>query len=456
MKKLLIIGTTLLSFVAFAQENTKISSAIIAIDTRGDIAEGKEYLDQARQIIDGKDAAAVSKKNMAKFLHYYGKVHFLIFRSDNENIKSLDEKPLDKAIEYFYRSVEFENSINKNYFKRESSNFIPGLLTQLINRGLKADADAKEAIANGDTATADKLRMSAFNDFIAAYEFGQKAPTNRQDTSLYYNAGFMMFSVRNYELAAEHFNKLIDMGYSGIAYEAKNVKSEKFELFPDKATAEEAVVRGSHAEVRMTDDLTADLYKSLAMTYRLNGDTEKYRATLTKARALFPKNAELIREELQVFLDNKEYDKALSNLEASLELDPDNVVFLYIKATLLYSDVKDLDAAKAAYEEVLKREPKHPEANYMIGVIYIDRANELVEPMNKLGTSAADTKKFDALKAKQKSIYKEAIPFFETAREVSPEDLDVLRALQRVYFNSGSQSKALDIMNLIKKIEAKG
>jgi tetratricopeptide (TPR) repeat protein len=453
MKKLLIIGATLLSFVAFAQEGTKISSAIIAIDQRGDVAEGKDYLEQAREVIEGKDASAVSKKNMAKFLHYYGKVHFMIFRSEDPQIQALDDKPLDKAIEYFYRSVEYENSIKKNYFKRESTNYIPGLLTQVINRGLQADAQAKVEIANGDTAAADKFRQAAYTDFMSAYEFSQKQPTNRHDTSLYYNAGFMMFSMRNYDVAIEHFTKLIDMGYTGIGFEAKNLKSEKYELFPDKESAEAAIARETHTDLRMTEDLTADLYKSLAMTYRLKGDTENYRATLTKARELFPKNAELIREELQVFLDNKEYDKALSNIDASLELDPDNVVFLYIKATLLYSDVKDIDAAKAAYDEVLKREPKHPEANYMIGVIYIDRANELVEPMNKLGTSAADMKKFDALKKKQKSIYEEAIPYFETAMEVSPEDLDVLRALQRVYFNSGNRTKAMEIMNKIKELE---
>lgn len=453
MRKLLIIGATLLGFALFAQEGTHISSAIIAVDQRADLPEAKRYIDQAREIIDGKDAASVSKKNMGKYLHYYGKIHWLIFKSQDEDLQALDDQALDKALEYLFKSYQYETSINKNYFRSITEQFLPAVLPEIVQRGFSFEAQSKVAMKEENEALAKEMRLLAYNDFMKAYEYGQKAPLNRADTSLFYNSGFMMFQNKEYDKAIEHFEKLIEMGYKGIAFEAKNKQSGKYEVFPSQRMAEGAVAKGSHEDMRMTDDITPDLYKSLAMSHRLKGDNERYRATLSRARSLFPQNEELIREELQVFLDAGEFDKAIANIDASLELDPSNALFIYIKATLLYKDVKDIDAAYAAYQDVLKIEPKHPEANYMLGVIYIDRANQLVEPMNKLGTSASDMKKFDALKAKQKKLFQEALPYFETAYEINPEDPDVLRAIQQVYFKTGNQKRAMEIQAQLKAME---
>ncbi|MCH8546092.1 MAG: hypothetical protein LAT54_05110 [Cryomorphaceae bacterium] len=445
MKKILIIATTLLSFAIFAQESTHISSAIIAIDQRQDVKEAKEYIDNAHEIIQGKDAASVSKKNMGKYLHYYARIHMAISQSKDEDIRALDDEALDKALAYFFKSYAYETSIKKNYFRDQSKNAIPGILPLITQRGAQFDQMAQMAIQQGNEEDAKMYRQKAYDDFMTAYAYAQKDPINRIDTSLYYNAGLMMVSNQDYETAIKHFEELIDMGYKGISFEGKNVETGKFEIFPNEKTAKVSEERGTHIEVRQSEPVTAELYKMLALSYRQFDQVEKYKETIGKARKLFPENEELIREELSIFLENEEYEKAIANIDASLKNDPENPLFLYIKGTLYYSNIKDFDKAKEAYAGALEIDPEHADANYMMGVLYIDEANKFVEKMNKLTTSAADMKKYDKLKAEQKEVFKKALPYFQKANEVNPGDVDVLRALQQVYFKTGSKEKALAI-----------
>ena len=447
MKKLLIIGATLLTFVAFAQEGTNTSSAIIALQRPDgpDIKEAKEYIEVAREAVDSKGSSNVKKKDLAKFLHYYAIIHWKIYKSSDEEIKALDEEALDKAVTYFYKSYEYETSIGKNYFKTETQRMMPMLSPELTRRAIQKGNMAKAAEAQEDEKTAMQYRQSAYDDFMMAYELTSREPLNFVDTTMYYNAGFMMVANKNYDKAIEHFSKLIEMGYKGIAYEGKNAESGEYESFPNERMAKTAIERGTHTDLRQTKDLTADLYKLLASAYRLNEDMDNYTKTLTKARQLYPDSPELILEELQVYLNNKEYDKALVNIEKALENDPENILLLFNRAIIYYNNLNEVDKAKMYFEETLKVDPDHADANYMMGVIYIAKANEYVDKMNKLGTSASDTKKFEALKAEQKTVFKKAAPYLEKANEVNPDDRDVLTLLREVYFKTGKQQEALKI-----------
>lgn len=453
MKRILIVATTLFSFAMLAQEGTHISSAIIALDQRQDVAEAKEYIDNAHEIIEGKNMEGVSKKNMGKYLHYYARIHMAISQSQDETIRALDEDALDKATEYFFKSYAYETSIGKNYFRKESERAIPGILPLITQRGAQRDQMAQIALKQGNEEESRMHRQLAYDDFMTAYAYAQREPLNRVDTSLYYNAGLMMVSNGDFETAIKHFEELIEMGYKGISFEGKNVESGKYEMFPNERTAQVSIERGTHTDLRPSEEVTSELYKMLALSYRNADRIEDYKETISKARSMFPENEELIREELSIFLENEEYEKAISNIDASLKNDPNNPLFLYIKGTLYYSNLKDFDKAKEAYEGALALDPDHADANYMMGVLYIERANQFVEKMNKLTTSAADTKKYEKLKAEQKEVFNQAKPFFEKANEVNPDDIDVLRAMQQVYFKTGNKDKALEIGEKIKSLQ---
>jgi tetratricopeptide (TPR) repeat protein len=67
--------------------------------------------------------------------------------------------------------------------------------------------------------------------------------------------------------------------------------------------------------------------------------------------------------------------------------------------------------------------------------------------MNKL--DLRQTKKYDELKGKQQTKFSEALPYFEKAEQIKPDDLDTLRALKEVYYRTGNQAKALEMTKRI-------
>ena len=72
----------------------------------------------------------------------------------------------------------------------------------------------------------------------------------------------------------------------------------------------------------------------------------------------------------------------------------------------------------------------------------------LIDEMNKLGTSADDTKKYNALKKKREELFKSTIPYLEKAVELDPSNQDVSKTLLNVY-------SALEMTAEYKALKAK-
>ena len=103
-------------------------------------------------------------------------------------------------------------------------------------------------------------------------------------------------------------------------------------------------------------------------------------------------------------------------------------VFTTLKGNILQTELKDLDAALVEYKAALEADREF-DAMYMCGLVYIDRANKITEQMNSL--SPSESRKYE-LEKKQKGVFEESLTYFENAREMNPDDLDIVRALAEV------------------------
>jgi hypothetical protein len=68
--------------------------------------------------------------------------------------------------------------------------------------------------------------------------------------------------------------------------------------------------------------------------------------------------------------------------------------------------------------------------------------------MNALGTSNADYNKYDLLKKEKDNIYREALPYLESASKLRPESLDIVRTLIGIYVMLGmdEEENAMKVM----------
>ncbi|HCP40796.1 MAG TPA: acetyltransferase, partial [Cryomorphaceae bacterium] len=100
------------------------------------------------------------------------------------------------------------------------------------------------------------------------------------------------------------------------------------------------------------------------------------------------------------------------------------------------------------YKAALEADPENSDAMYMCGLVYIDRANKITEQMNSL--SLSESRKYDSLKRKQKGVFEQSLSYFENAREMNPEDLDIIRALAEVYRKVGNYEKSMEMSERLK------
>ena len=65
----------------------------------------------------------------------------------------------------------------------------------------------------------------------------------------------------------------------------------------------------------------------------------------------------------------------------------------------------------------------------------------LIEEMNGLGTSKADDKRYDELRAERQNIYKNAIPYLTKALEIDSESINAAQTLMNIYSVLGETEK---------------
>jgi tetratricopeptide (TPR) repeat protein len=74
--------------------------------------------------------------------------------------------------------------------------------------------------------------------------------------------------------------------------------------------------------------------------------------------------------------------------------------------------------------------------------------------MKNLGISAADKKKQQELDKVLVQKYKEALPHWEKAEKLRPNDLDVLDRLRSIYYYLGDDANEKRVENKLKTLNA--
>lgn len=419
MKKLALVLMLLTGIqAAMAQEGPIISSAVIAIDRNNDLAAAKKYIDEAAGIVATKPESEIGYKDLRKFYYYNGLINFRVFQSEDPAIKALDEGALDKAAEYISKTISYEKEAGKERYTNDAKQLLPYIANAYAQRGI--DKSGAEDYAG------------AYEDFYKTYEMKKQAPINVVDTAMLYNAALMAQNGGMNQKAIDILEQLIEMNYKSVVYKATEAESGEVAEFNSKQQMDLMIKSGKYKDPVAEGDIRADLYITTANLYRKEGDTTKYDQLVAEGRTKFPQNENLLRAELQKFLETQQYDKALVNLNQAIEKDPENKLFYYIKGFILQTEVKDQEKAMEAYAKASELDPTYIEPLYMQGLIHVDRANALSEKINKLGLN--EKGKYNSLMEEQKEEFQKALPFFEKVYAIDPKDEDTLKALKEVYY----------------------
>lgn len=423
MKFRLILMAAFLSTAIFAQVKPKVTSAVLAYD-KSDFAQAKKKIDEAEEGLKAANYAMDDEKTLSKFYYYKGQVYLGILYSTDAEVQALDAEALEKSMDGYTKLIAFEKTAKKKRYTDLAIAKLPNLTPKLAAKG-SVQADA------GDFEGAKNTFVQAY-DLLNNPDLGAKA---KADTSMLFNAALMSMRAKDFSGAAEMFQNILDMGYTGIVYTAEDVTNGNRYQFATKADVMKRQELGMVKDIQPSESVRNDTYISLITCYKQAEDTENFKKALAAARAEFPNDVGLINLEIQEYLDSKQYDKALSILDEAIETSPENSLYYYVKGDIYLNQKKDEDQALAMYGKAVEIKPDYTDALYMSGFVYFNRAKSITEKINDLPGNKV--KEYEALKKEQKEVFMQSLPYFEKALEVSPDDVDTLKALREVYYKVG-------------------
>ena len=195
-----------------------------------------------------------------------------------------------------------------------------------------------------------------------------------------------------------------------------------------------------------------NVYLFVANLLRLDDRVEEALTELQAARALFPREQSLIIEELNIYLENKDYERAEMNLKLAAEGDPTNEI-LWFSLGSVYDNLDKTELAAEAYLKALEINAQYFDANYNLGAMYFNDAVQGINEANdmwKPKMTKAESAKQKALEEAAKEKFMEARPFLEAAHASNAEDLDTIRSLRDIYARTGQDELMLQMSNLLK------
>ena len=251
---------------------------------------------------------------------------------------------------------------------------------------------------------------AALSLFESVVEINAYDAIGKIDTSNLYNASLMAVQANDTNKAIELFNKLIDL-----------------------------------------DSSNGDYHLSLIQQYtKLSNDQERFNA-IKRGRELAPNHTGLIFEEVNYYLAQNNNEELLISLESAIKAAPKNKILHFAKGSAL-GTLKKYDEAKSAYLSAIALDTDYFDAYNNLGSLYLDQAIPLIDKMNNLGLSQSDQKKYNSLKSQRNKLYKEAQPFLEEAVRINNTEVQLLKALKDVCYQTDDIECWKKTNNLLKEI----
>ena len=309
--------------------------------------------------------------------------------------------------------------------------------------------DVKGLLTN--SAVTDSNQKKYKESALKLYEVYQ---LDKKDTTMLYYAASTAINAQDYDMALDYYNKLKGLNYSGkgVTYSAKNKSNNQEETFSSLKDRDFAIKLGTHSDPK-TEQIPSkrgEIYKNISLIYIQKGDAAAAKKAIVDARKANPDDVSLIMSEADLYLQAKDYVTYKNLVTEVLAKDPNNAD-LYYNLGVVSSQSSDKQTkidAEGYYLKAIAINPQFKNAYMNLAVLKLDGEKEIVDAMNKLGTSAADMKKYDALKAKREVMYKSAIPYLEKAYDLFVGDKDIKSTLLNMY-------NALDLTEKAKALKAR-
>ena len=433
MKKMWLSALALvaISFTAFSQEEDAEKSLKTATKAYSsyslDPANNKPKLEEAKKAIDIACANAPTNATCKAWVTK-GQIYSEYANADEIELqlKKIQKARFPEAPLTAYKA--FKKSHELAVKKWEKSDAIKGVV-DMFNKLRNAGADLY----------GEKKYAAAYETFSAVTEAntmlktaGEKNVLLDNDVNVYaYYSALSAQGASMYAEAELAFKKLI---------------ADKFELKENPGS----------------------LYSGLYNVLVAQKKEEESVKVLEEGIKAYPNDTELLFAQINYYLKKGELDKLIDKLKAAIEKEPSNAG-LYTTLGSVYDNLSQIESKKgnkvgaeeytknatSYYEQALVRDPKNFDAVYSIGAMYYNKAAGMTEEINKLQDDYSDagTKKYEVLKSKMNEVFAQAMPYFQRAEALNPNDRNTLTAIREISVRLGKMDLGEEFKKRIENVD---
>ena len=336
-----------------------------------------------------------------------------------------------------------------------------------------------------DLPKADNPSADAYSAFVKAYEMALKGVEKKDALkglqlcqNNLSNLGIYAYEEQKYAAAYECFNDVLGahdlLKKNG---EASSLDAEADYLNQVYITGLAAMNSSKKAEAKVLFGKLFDIkydkgvvYEALYQLYA-EEDIEKAYSFLVEGRKLFPQDVSILFGLINHNLKTGKLDLLLTDLKEAIAKEPENVTLYSVMGNVydqLYQKMLEandkakaseyFDQALAYYSDAIKKDPNFVDAIYSIGALYYNRAALLTKEMNALQDdySKEGMKKYEDLKAKIYAEFNLALPFFQRAEAINPNDVNTLIALKEIYARENQLEMSQEFKKRLEAVQDEG
>jgi tetratricopeptide (TPR) repeat protein len=337
---------------------------------QGALDKAKEALDQA---LGNEKSMNNPKTWVAK-----GRLCQEIFKSDNPKFKELIPNPLDEALASYQKALELDpkGSVKKQFTLNQTYVLL-----------------GQDFVAEGVKKFETPAGAPDFEGALKSFENTIKVATSdiyvgALDSGIYFNAGLAAYNGKLYARAIPYFKKCTEIKY----------------------------------EKTMPYFLAYQSYMALK-------DTANGEAILKEAFKVYPDNQDVVLQLVDHYMKCNRLAEAFSYINLAKSKDPNNHSLHWAEG-VLYMKQEKYNEAIACLTKSVEIKGDLFDTQFNLGVCYYNKAVEMVQKANDI----MDATKYNAAVGEANVVFINALPYFEKANSLKPNDVDTLKNLKELYF----------------------
>ena len=166
------------------------------------------------------------------------------------------------------------------------------------------------------------------------------------------------------------------------------------------------------------------------------GNLIKAKDTLLEGIQKFPKNERILDGLMSLYTAEENVGNPadlVDLIDKALAETPDSPDLWFGRGRVFFK-LKNYDECIASFKKIDELKPNDFDTNFYIGYFYIAKGDGLNKKLNEKVETISSYEEYQAELGKVNSVYKEAIPYFEKAYELRPDNVDCAQSLKELCF----------------------